>query len=47
MRYIDGDIADHDDEVIETRWVHADDALKLLAFATEKSVVEMAIGSIS
>ena len=47
MQYVAGDVGDHDDEVSEARWVDAPDALKMLAFATEKSIVEKAIGSIS
>jgi 8-oxo-dGTP pyrophosphatase MutT (NUDIX family) len=47
MQYIDGDVADHDDEVAEARWVAADDALEMLAFDTEKSVVEKAAESIT
>jgi 8-oxo-dGTP pyrophosphatase MutT (NUDIX family) len=47
MKYIDGDVADHDDEVSEARWLAADEGLRMLAFETEKSVVEKAIESIS
>ena len=47
MQYVEGDVADHDDEVSEARWVEINDASKMLAFATERSVVEMAIGSIT
>ena len=47
MRYINGDVADHDDEVTEARWVAVDDALGMLAFKTEMSVVEQGIGMIS
>lgn len=39
MRYIGGDVADHDDEVAEARWVPIADAVKMLAFDSEKSVV--------
>jgi len=47
MSYIDGDVADHDDEVREARWVNVLDAIEWLAFETERSVVEKAIGSVS
>ena len=47
MRYIDGDVADHDDEVSEARWVAGDDAKEMLAFETERSVVEKGVASIS
>lgn len=39
MRYIGGDVADHDDEVAEARWVPIADAVKMLSFDSEKSVV--------
>jgi hypothetical protein len=47
MRYVDGDVADHDDEVREARWVEINDAREILAFATERSVVEKALESFS
>ena len=37
-----GDVADHDHEVAEARWVALDDALGQLAFRNEKAVVEKA-----
>jgi 8-oxo-dGTP diphosphatase len=40
MRYITGDIADHDDEVFESRWVEIETAVTMLAFSTEKEIVE-------
>jgi 8-oxo-dGTP pyrophosphatase MutT (NUDIX family) len=46
MRYLDGDVADHDDEVREARWVEINDGREMLAFATERSVVENALRSI-
>lgn len=42
MKYLSGDVADHDHEVTEARWVPFDDALRLLAFKNEKDVVEKA-----
>ena len=42
LRYIGGDVADHDDEVLESRWVPVDEALEMLAFDSEKQVVEKA-----
>ncbi len=37
-----GDVADHDHEVAEARWVPLDGALEQLAFRNEKAVVERA-----
>jgi 8-oxo-dGTP pyrophosphatase MutT (NUDIX family) len=42
MKYLSGDVADHDHEVTEARWVSFDDALTMLAFKNEKDVVEKA-----
>jgi 8-oxo-dGTP pyrophosphatase MutT (NUDIX family) len=39
MRYVAGDVADHDDEVREARWFTIDDAIERLAFKNEQSVV--------
>lgn len=44
MRFIDGDIGDHDHEVAEARWVEIEDAKRMLAFESEKKVVELAAG---
>lgn len=40
MKYLSGDTANHDREVSEARWVRIDDAVKMLAFKSEKAVVE-------
>jgi 8-oxo-dGTP diphosphatase len=42
MEYVSGDVANHDHEVAEARWVKMDEAIKMLAFKSEKSVVEKA-----
>jgi len=42
MKYLSGDVANHDHEVSEARWVKPDEAIKMLAFKSEKSVVEKA-----
>ncbi|HLF25737.1 MAG TPA: NUDIX domain-containing protein [Anaerolineae bacterium] len=42
LRYQVGDVADHDQEVNEARWVEIGEAQKLLAFASEKKVVKRA-----
>ncbi len=43
LRYLAGDVADHDFEVAEARWVNADKALEMLAFKGEKQVLEKAV----
>ncbi|MCE7982880.1 MAG: NUDIX hydrolase [Caldilinea sp. CFX5] len=40
--YVTGDVADHDQEVTEARWVTFDEALTLLTFPSERRVVEQA-----
>jgi len=42
LRYKSGDVRDHDHEVNEARWVVIDDAIKILAFDSEKKIVEKA-----
>lgn len=42
MKYISGDVADHDKEVFEAHWVSFDDAITMLEFKTEREVVEKA-----
>jgi 8-oxo-dGTP pyrophosphatase MutT (NUDIX family) len=42
LRYLSGDVRDHDAEVNEARWVEIDEALALLAFAGERKVVARA-----
>ena len=41
--YVAGDVADHDHEVNEARWMPFAEALALLAFASERRVVEQAL----
>ena len=41
-----GDVADHDHEVEEARWVSFDEALEMLEFKSEREVVEKALGMI-
>ena len=40
FRYRSGDVADHDHEVHEARWIPADEAPALLSFANERRVAE-------
>lgn len=42
LAYRSGDVSDHDQEVEEARWVGLDDAIKMLAFKSEREVVEKA-----
>ena len=42
LEYRSGDVADHDHEIAEARWVNFDQAIELLAFKSERSVVEKA-----
>ncbi len=44
MRPIGGDLDDHDHEFDDARWVPLTEALKLLNYPTERSVVEQAEG---
>lgn len=42
LEYVAGDVADHDDEVLEARWVGLAAAKTMLAFGSERKVVEQA-----
>lgn len=42
LEYRSGDVAHHDHEVAESRWVSFDEALEMLAFKSERDVVEKA-----
>lgn len=42
LEYKSGDVADHDHEVEESRWVGIEEALELLDFKSEREVVEKA-----
>jgi 8-oxo-dGTP pyrophosphatase MutT (NUDIX family) len=41
--YVEGDTADHDDEVEEVRWISLDEARTTLSHAAEREMVELAI----
>jgi len=47
LAYRGGAVENHDAEVVEARWVKAEDAIEMLAFKGEKSVVEKALKMIS
>jgi 8-oxo-dGTP pyrophosphatase MutT (NUDIX family) len=42
MAYRGGDVSNHDHEVSEARWVSIDEAVRMLAFKSERAVVEKA-----
>lgn len=42
LQYISGDVKNHDHEIAEARWVDFEEALELLAFKSERGVVEKA-----
>lgn len=42
MEYVSGDVADHDHEVDECRWVPMDEAITLMRFKDEKEILEKA-----
>jgi 8-oxo-dGTP pyrophosphatase MutT (NUDIX family) len=44
LRYLAGDVADHDHEVQEARWFPVGEAAAILAFPSERKVVEQAAG---
>lgn len=46
LRYKAGDVSDHDHEVNEARWFNIDEAIDVLAFDSEKKIVEKARGLI-
>jgi 8-oxo-dGTP pyrophosphatase MutT (NUDIX family) len=47
LKYRAGDVADHDHEIDEARWVAPKEAIEMLAFKSEREVVEKAIDLIS
>ncbi|HLO33235.1 MAG TPA: NUDIX hydrolase [Anaerolineales bacterium] len=42
LQYVSGDVARHDHEVEEARWVSWDEAVEMLEFKSEREVVEKA-----
>jgi uncharacterized protein involved in tolerance to divalent cations/8-oxo-dGTP pyrophosphatase MutT (NUDIX family) len=47
LRYLRGDVRDHDHEVDEARWFPIDEALRSLRFATERKMVNRARGALT
>ena len=43
LEYLAGDVSNHDAEIAESRWVAPAEAVEMLAFKSEKSVVEKAL----
>lgn len=43
LAYKSGNVKDHDYEVQESRWVKINEAIQMLAFTSEKSIVEKAL----
>ena len=46
LHYRSGKVTDHDHEVAEARWVRIEEAIEMLAFKSERQVVEKAKGMI-
>mgnify|MGYP000851699073 CR=1 FL=1 len=42
MKYVSGNVEDHDQEVNEARWVEIDDAIEMLNFESEKQIMRKA-----
>jgi 8-oxo-dGTP diphosphatase len=47
LKYRAGSVENHDAEVVEARWVKMNEAIEMLAFKSEKAVVEKALKMIS
>jgi 8-oxo-dGTP pyrophosphatase MutT (NUDIX family) len=43
MKFVSGDVADHDHEVTEARWIEINEAEKSLAFESERNLVQLAM----
>ena len=43
LQYQSGDVANHDHEIEESRWVSFEEAVEMLAFKNERGVVEKAL----
>ena len=46
LRYVSGDVADHDHEVEQARWVPAAEAVKTLTYAGERDMVRRALSQV-
>ena len=43
LRYLKGDVRDHDHEADDARWIPIEQAVKQLKFATERKMVQRAL----
>ena len=46
LRYVSGDVADHDHEVEQARWVPAAEAVETLTYAGERDMVRRALSQV-
>jgi 8-oxo-dGTP pyrophosphatase MutT (NUDIX family) len=46
LRYVSGDVADHDHEVEQARWVPATEAVRTLTYAGERDMVRRALSQV-
>ena len=46
LRYVSGDVKDHDHEVEHARWVPATEALEMLTYAGERDMVRRALSQV-
>ncbi len=46
MEYLDGDVADHDDEVVDCRWFPISEAIELMKYPDEKGIMEKAMDTL-
>jgi 8-oxo-dGTP pyrophosphatase MutT (NUDIX family) len=46
LRYVSGDLGDHDDEVEHARWVPAAEAVETLTYAGERDMVRRALSQV-
>ena len=46
LKYLRGDVTNHDHEIAEARWVSVEEAVEMLAFKSEKDVVSKAFEKI-
>jgi 8-oxo-dGTP pyrophosphatase MutT (NUDIX family) len=47
LKYVAGDVNDHDHEIVEARWVSPAEAIEMLAFKSERDVVGKASARIA
>ena len=46
MKYVGGDVRDHDHEVAEARWVSVAEAIDMFTFESDREIVRMAVAMI-